>query len=369
MIATTSHVPDRPCRTRAGGAVDAVAEAKPRGAATDGAVPNLVGERAGPFRLVREIGRGGMSVVYLAERVTGGFEQRVAVKVLPDTDDDSLLTRRFEQERQILAELEHPHGARLLDGGRTSPRGLAYLAMEYVGGRPIDRHCDEARLDLDARLALFLQVADAVALAHRQRVIHRDIKPANILVDHHGNAKLLDFGIAKLIADRTSKRVVTGAEERFLSLDYASPEQFRGETVTETSDVYQLGLVLFELLAGERAHRTAGLGFAEVLRLVCRQEPSPPSARRSGGAVPADLDAVVLRALRKDPALRYATVAELAADLRRFRAGLPVMARPSTILCRARNYVRRHRLVASATGALLFSHRTTTSPMAPPRSS
>jgi serine/threonine-protein kinase len=171
VIATTSHVLDRPCRTRA---VDAVAEAKPRGAAADDAVPNLVGERAGPFRLVREIGRGGMSVVYLAERIAGGFEQRVAVKVLPDTDDDSLLTRRFEQERQILAELEHPHVARLLDGGRTSPRGLAYLAMEYVGGRPIDRHCDEARLELDARLALFLQVADAVALAKSQQQLYID---------------------------------------------------------------------------------------------------------------------------------------------------------------------------------------------------
>jgi eukaryotic-like serine/threonine-protein kinase len=312
----------------------------------------------GKYELRALLGQGGFGAVYRAYDATLDVER--AVKVLhPALIADASFLERFQREARLAARLEHRNIVPVYELGQAN--GVFYICMKYVpGGSLKDRLVTYGPLPYPQAVQILRQAAGALDYAHAKGLIHRDIKPANILVDHHGNAKLLDFGIAKLIADRTSHRVVTGADERFLSLDYASPEQFRGETVTETSDVYQLGLVLFELLAGERAHRTAGLGFAEVLRLVCLQEPSPPSARRAGGAVPADLDAVVLRALRKDPALRYASVAELAADLRRFRAGLPVMARPSTLLLRARKYVRRHRLVASAACALLLSQRTTT---------
>ena len=324
-------------------------------AAKHGEPARLEGERAGAFRLLHEIGRGGMSVVYLAERVEGGFQQRAAVKVVPESSNDPQLARRFDQERRILADLEHPNIARLLDGGSTQPQGQAYLAMEYVEGRTISRYSEEEHLTLDQRLALFLQVAGAVQFAHRRLVVHRDLKPSNILVDGRGVVKLLDFGIAKLLA--STQPALTGSQERFLTLDYASPELFRGGAVTTASDVYQLGLVLYELLAGERAYRLAGRSVTEAQRLVCEQDPPPPSARAADSApsIPAELDDVVLLALRKEPELRYGSVAELAADLERFRAGKPVHARPATALYLTRKFVRRHRLVVAAAAALVVA--------------
>jgi eukaryotic-like serine/threonine-protein kinase len=314
---------------------------------------SLAGERAGPFELTREIGRGGMSVVYLAQRVAGGFEQTVAVKLVPGATGDERTLRRFDRERGILADLVHPSIARLHDGGVTSPHGLAYLTMEWIDGLSIDRHCRERKLDLDARLELFLQAARAVQFAHRRLVVHRDLKPSNILVDTTGAVKLLDFGIAMLLPTHTDRAALTTSAERFLTLEFASPEQFRGEPVTTASDVYQLGLVLYELLADRRAYVLAGRGFQEVERLICAVDPPPPSAAGGPLRIGGELDDITLLALRKEPDRRYGSVAELIDDLERFRSGLPVRARPATAWYQARKLAGRHRLAFGAAVALL----------------
>jgi serine/threonine protein kinase len=316
------------------------------------------GERIGPYRVVRELGHGGMGAVYLAERADGQFEQRLALKLIRRGVTDDEILRRFLRERQILAGLEHPNIARLLDGGLTAD-GQPWFAMEHVEGVPITRYADERRLTLEDRLPLFARICDAVQYAHDARVVHRDLKPANLLVTSAGEVKLLDFGIAKLLhAGEEAGTTRTGL--RLLTPEYAAPEQIRGDPITAATDIYGLGVVLYELLTGQHPyHSGAQQARAEVERKVCDQEPPRPSRRvvgsddvsRARRTTPArlrrrlagDLDSIVLRALEKEPARRYASADALAEDLRRHLTGLPVRARRGSAVYRVRKLARRHR--------------------------
>jgi serine/threonine-protein kinase len=325
-------------------------------------------ERVGPYRVLREAGRGGMATVYLAERDDPQLQQRVAIKVLRDAAANHWLVRRFIHERQILASLDHPGIARLFDGGITDD-GLPWFAMEYVEGEPITRYCNRRGLDVDARLRLFLQVCDAVQYAHRNLVVHRDLKPSNILVtqgDSLGRAKLLDFGIARLLAPEPAAAGLTRTGLLPLTPEYASPEQLRGESVSIASDVYQLGVLLYELLTGQRPHRLAGQPIHEVLRIVSEEIPEQPSLVvsrvKTPGAGPrarlrrrlrGDLDNIVLMALRASPDRRYASAERLADDVRRHLRGEPVSARPDTVVYLAGKFIRRHR-AGVALAALVF---------------
>jgi tetratricopeptide (TPR) repeat protein len=307
----------------------------------------------GPYRIVRELGRGGMGTVYLGERADGELDRRVAVKLMRrGTADDAGLRRRFRDERQILARLEHPQIVTLIDGGVT-PEGRLYFVMQYVEGVPIDRYCDEHRLPVDERLRLFLSACGAVQYAHRHQVVHRDLKPGNILVTTDGQVKLLDFGIAKLIepeSSRSPEQTRTG--ERLLTPEYASPEQIRGDPVTPASDVHALGVLLHRLLTGQRPfHRVARSAY-ELEKAILDEEPTQPSDAVTDPAerrrLRGDLDAIVLTALRKDPAHRYADAGQLADDLERHLRGLPVRARGRAPAYRLRKFVQRHRGVAAA---------------------
>jgi tetratricopeptide (TPR) repeat protein len=323
------------------------------GSALDQEIPEL--QRIGSYRLVRELGRGGMGTVYLAERDDGQLDRRVAIKVMRrGTGGDDHLRRRFLEERQILARLEHPHIATLIDGGIT-PDGRLYFVMQYVEGAPIDRYCDEQHLPVDARLRIFLNVCAAVHHAHRHQVVHRDLKPGNILVTTDGQAKLLDFGIAKLLEPASPSADLTRTGERLLTPEYASPEQIRGEAVTPASDVHALGVLLHRLLTGQRPFRQNSHTRHELEHAILEQEPTQPSEavtspsdrRRLRG----DLDAIVLTALRKDPALRYADAGHLADDIRRHLAGQPVRARGRAPGSRLRALAGRYRVSLAAAGA------------------
>ncbi len=314
-------------------------------------------ERIGPYRILREIGRGGMGTVYLAERDDEHYRQRVAVKVVRRGPDSGELRRRLRQERQILANLDHPHIARLLDGGNTED-GAPYFVTEVVDGEPIDRYCQRRRLSIADRLELFLEACAAVQYAHRNLIIHRDLKPSNLLVTGDGTPKLLDFGIAKLLDPETpgAAATVTGASR--LTPEYASPEQLRGEPLTTATDVYSLGVLLYELLAGRRPHAAESGRQLELLRAICEVEPERPSAaarpelrRRLRG----DLDTIVHKALRKEPERRYATVEQLAADVRRHLDGLPIAARADSFGYRLGKFVRRHRGAIVATAAAMLA--------------
>ena len=311
-------------------------------------------ERIGPFRVVRAIGQGGMGQVFLAERADGHFEQRVAVKLIRHPLPG--LVRRFLEERRILASLEHPHIARLVDGGITAD-GLPYFAMELVDGEPIDRYCDSRQLSLDDRLVLFERVCDAVSYAHRHLVIHRDLKPANILVTADGQVKLLDFGIAKLLDAPGGRASLdeTRTGIRVMTPDVAAPEQVRGDPISTATDVYALGILLYTLLAGERPYDVRGKSPAEVERIVCDYEPPPPSTRipaASRRRVRGDLDLIVMTALQKLEARRYPSPAALAADVQRFRQGRAIHARPDSARYRVGRFVARHRAAVAAGGVL-----------------
>ena len=340
--------------TGAPGAVDALvrlaeAEASPEGG------------RIGPYRIVGEAGRGGMGVVYLAERADDQFRKRVALKLLRRGMDDPHLVRRFLEERQILATLDHPHIARLLDGGVTGDR-LPWFAMEYVEGEPIDRWCDGHGASVEDRVRLFLAVCDAVQYAHRNLIVHRDLKPSNVLVGADGGVKLLDFGIAKLLADGDgTEATLTQIGRRALTPEYASPEQIRGEPVTVASDVYSLGVMLYVLLSGRGPYRVASRREREVERAVLEEAVDPPSLTASSDRLRrrlrGDLDMIVLTALRKEPERRYHSVEALAADLRRHLDGLPVLAQPDRWSYRAAKFFRRHTAGVSVAGgaALLLA--------------
>lgn len=332
---------------------------------TDFSEPIGVGSRVGAYRLERKIDEGGMGAVYLAFRADDQFKQKVAIKLIRYGFDTNDVRRRFRHERQILANLVHPHIARLLDGG-TAEDGRPYFVMEYVEGVSITKYCREHKLSFSDRLNLFRTVCGAVHYAHQNLVIHRDIKPGNVLVDDQGKPKLLDFGIAKLLADDPElDQTVTmlGA----MTPDYASPEQVRRQQVTTVSDVYSLGVLLYELLTGDRPYRLKGRSPEEVARIVCDEEPDRPStviARSGTGEVPADtppesvaktlkgdLDTIVMMALRKDPSRRYASAEQLSEDIRRYQQGLPVLAAPDSYRYRINKFVSRHRL--GVTAALL----------------
>lgn len=322
---------------------------------------NHSGKQIGAYRLLRELGRGGMGAVYLAERTDGTFDQQVAIKLVWPGPDSIGIRSRFHQERQILAQLNHPNIARLLDGGTTDD-GWPYLVMEYVAGQPITDYCHEHRLSLTARLQLFLTVCAAVTHAHSRLVIHRDLKPSNIFVTDDGQVKLLDFGIAKLLkadaADETPGLTRTGMQ--LLTPEYASPEQLRSSDVTTATDVYSLGVVLYELLTGTRPYRFKTPALAEIVQTICEYEPEPPSARvkqsaaHTAARVPhpgtlaaqlrGDLDQIVLKALRKEPERRYQSVEQLSDDLRRYFAGQPVTARRGSLRYRAQKFVKRNKV-------------------------
>jgi serine/threonine-protein kinase len=328
-------------------------------------------DRVGPFRIVREIGRGGMGTVYLAERDDAQFTQAVALKVVRSAFSDPRLVRRFVDERQILAWLTHPNIAQLVDGGVTDD-GVPWFAMEYVEGTPIDRYCDEQRLTIERRLALFGQVCDAVGHAHRKLVVHRDLKPGNILVTRDGQVKLLDFGIAKLLerpGDATDAPPETRTT-RYLTPEYASPEQLRGGPVSTATDVYALGVLLCCLLSGEHPHRDAGASLAAWARRFSELPPAP-SALLDGSAssraasvrhlttsqlrrrVRGDLDAITLKALEPEPEDRYRSIEQLASDVQRHLRGLTVSARSASHGYALRTFVRRHRVSVGGAVALL----------------
>ena len=308
----------------------------------------------GPYSILHEIGRGGMGVVYLADRADGEYRKRVAIKLITGARHEQNLDQRFRRERQILAQLEHPNIARLLDGGATDS-GQPYFVMEYVEGPPLLVWCDEHHLDADARLKLFLSVCDAVSYAHQKLIVHRDLKPGNILVTPLGDPKLLDFGLARVVqSDVDADAELTQAGPTPMTVAYASPEQIRGERQTVASDVYSLGVILYQLLTAHRPYRTENSSFTEIVRVTCEQEPTPPSQFVRG--LSGDLETIVLKALAKDQRLRYPTVEEFAADLRRHLDGRPIHARPATFFYRSGKFVRRHRIAvpSAALAAVLI---------------
>lgn len=332
------------------------------------------GARVGPYRLLEQIGWGGMGQVFLAERVDGGYEQRVAIKFVNKSEDEEELLPRFQQERQALAMLAHPNIARLLDGGITEG-GQPYLVMEYIVGQPLDVYCDQHQCDTSMRVQLFREVLAGVQHAHQHFLVHRDLKPSNILVTDEGVPKLLDFGIVKWLQapSHKSKLTVTGAQP--MTLQYASPEQVKNKAITTGSDVYALGVLLYELLTGHSPYSQTAAQAYDLQIAICEQEPEKPStainrvesvlswdqqttkmltpetvsATREGShqklrrRLAGDLDSIVLKALRKAPQDRYGSVGQFSEDLRRYLEGQPVRAREATVTYRAAKFVRLHK--------------------------
>ncbi len=321
------------------------------------------GEIVGRYRIVRLLGRGGMGSVYYAERADDQYQQSVALKVVEWCPAVSDLAGRFRSERQILARLSHVNIARLLDGGQMQD-GTPYLVMEHVAGTRIDYYCRERRLSTQAKLRLMQQVCASVQYAHQNLVIHRDLKPSNILVTEDGTAKLLDFGIAKLLSPVAGAIVSTTQQvDRVLTPDHASPEQLLGQPVGTMSDIYALGVLLYELLSGKRPFEFANLSLSEITRIVGLTSPAPPSARVTQAAnrrglsaeLRGDLDNIVLKAMHRDPSRRYQTAAALAADIQNYLDGRPVHARPDSWTYRAEKFVRRNAwAVAGATASVLM---------------
>jgi serine/threonine protein kinase len=288
--------------------------------ADEGGKSAMEGRRVGSWRLVREIGRGGMGAVYLAVRADQQYESSVAIKLVrPGLDTDSILSR-FRRERQILARLEHPNISRLFDGG-TTEEGIPYLVMEYIEGVWITRYAADHQLSIEDRIRLCLPVCSAVEYAHRNFIVHRDLKPANILIDRNGVAKLLDFGISKLLQNEAQETMNTQGFG-MLTPEYASPEQILGEPVTIASDVYSMGAVMYELLTGVRAHEVDTRSVMALQRAVCSEPVTPPSKvaidRAAARRLQGDLDNILLRAMQKDPARRYLSVDHFSEDLRRY---------------------------------------------------
>ena len=325
----------------------------------DGRSPasRLAGRTIGAYRIVSELGEGGMGIVCLAERADGHFEQRVAIKLVKHGLFSEEAHRRFLQERRILAHLEHPSIARLLDGG-VMDDGMPFFVMEWVNGQPVTSYCAERALPIDDRLAIFLQVCDAVQYAHRNLVVHRDLKPSNILVDVSGRVKLLDFGIAKLLEDGGGAAPAQTIG-RALTPEYAAPEQLLGEPVSTTADVYALGVLLHELLTGERPYRLRSDAPGELERAILEQEPLAPSSRVAAPdlrrRLRGDLDRIVVTALQKSPDRRYPSAEAIAADVRRHLQGLPVSAQGDAVSYRARKFLRRHRVGVGAAALLLLT--------------
>lgn len=309
-----------------------------------------IGEHLGPYHLIKEIGRGGMGVVFLAIRTDPQFFQTVAIKILKREFDASELAARFLRERQILATLSHPNIASVLDGGSTED-GTPYIVMEFVSGKPVTAYAAEAKLGIRGRVRLFQKICAAVHHAHRNLVIHRDLKPANVLVTNDGEPKLLDFGIAKLMGPELIPIDLppTETQWRLLTPDYASPEQLRGEVLTTATDVFSLGIILYELLTGAQPFPFQTRDPLEWVNTICSQEPVLPSkakdvAQRERRELEGDLDEIVLKALSKEPENRYSSAAQLSEDLERYLNGEPVAARKGTVYYRLEKLVHRYRL-------------------------
>ena len=327
--------------------------------------------------MLRTLGAGGMGEVYLAERADAQFEQQVAIKVVHGGALAVAMHSRLKLERQILAQLDHPNIAHLLDGGALAD-GSAYIVMEYIDGIAIDAFCDSNRLDVTSRLKLFQIVCSAVHYAHQNLIVHRDLKPSNILVTAAGVPKLLDFGIAKLLDDRQASRhtlAVTQADIRIMTPDHASPEQVRGQAITTSSDVYVLGVLLYRLLCGASPFFISSMRLAEIERAICEKDPPPPSqmisadespesksiaeargtsAKRLRRLLDGDLNNIVLMAMRKEPERRYGSAEQMASDIQRFLEGKPVIARRDTVSYRTSKFVKRHWLPVSAAAAATF---------------
>ena len=334
----------------------------------------MTGRLIGPYKIIGQIGKGGMGAVYLASRADDQYQRQVAIKVVKPGMDTEFIIQRFYTERQILANLDHPSIAKLLDGGSTE-QGIPYLIMDYVEGIPIHDYCDAHRLTTTDRLKLFVQVCSAVHYAHQNLVVHRDLKPSNILVNTDGTPKLLDFGIAKLTSS-TSSVEQTATAMHIMTPDYASPEQVRGETITTATDIYSLGVLLYRLLSGHHPYRFASFLPHEVARVILEVQPEKPSAAvsqvqengqgetkyaltpedisatREGTPeklkrrLTGDLDNITLKAMQKEPGRRYASVQQFSEDIRRHLNGHTVIARPDTIRYRASKFIQRHKLGA-----------------------
>ena len=351
------------------------------------AIDPMVGRQLGAYKLVKRVGQGGMAAVFLASRADDEYHKQVAVKLVQPGLDSRDLLDRFRNERQTLAGLDHPNIVKLLDGGST-PEGLPFLVMDYVEGSPIDDYCDQHKFSVDDRLHLFGKVCDAVQYAHRRMVIHRDLKPSNILVVANGMPKLLDFGIAKVLSPESAgqRLLVTQTGTRCMTPAYASPEQMRGKPVTPATDIYSLGVVLYELLTGHRPYRLTQHTPAEMERAICEQEPETPSTAISRVEIETssdgrpitktpelvsqtregppdklrrrlrgDLDNIVLKALQKEPQRRYESVEEFSQDIARHLQHMPVNARPSTHIYRASKFMRRHRTETTAAFVVILA--------------
>ncbi len=349
---------------------------------------NLINQQIGQYKIIDELGVGGMGAVFLAERADGEFHQKVALKLIKRGMDSEAVLRRFITERQILASLEHPNIAHLIDGGTTSD-GLPYFVMEFVEGVSIVEFAETASLNLEERLDLFREVCSAVSFAHRNLVIHRDLKPSNILVNKECKAKLLDFGIAKLL--KAEEEGQTATQNFAFTPEYASPEQVRGEKLNTATDIYSLGVILYELLTGNRPYKTESKNISEIIKAICETEPLAPSraigdfgsrisdSRSSVKSIAdentnpvkqqtnpksqisnprslrGDLDNIILKALRKEPERRYSSVEQFSEDIRRHQAGLPVTASGDTWNYRVTKFIRRNRIGVAAAVLILVT--------------
>ena len=318
----------------------------------------IIGSHIGVYRVTGLIGHGGMGTVYAAVRDDDVYRQQVALKVVKRGMDTQSIVHRFRHERQILASLEHPNIARLLDGGTTHD-GLPYFVMEHITGQTITRYCENHKISLAEKLRLFRQVCAAVQYAHQKLIIHRDLKPSNILVTDNGQSKLLDFGIAKLLTAEDGAEALTGTGVRLMTPDYASPEQVYGQSVTTATDIYGLGLVLYELLTAQKLHRFKSRSAVEIERVVCETEITKPSilvnSAKLRRQLSGDLDNIALMALRREPERRYQSAEQFSDDVRRYLAGLPVRARQDTVGYRAGKFARRHKLVLAAAMLVVLS--------------
>ena len=346
-----------------GGFIERPAFEIPRDLFPDNVEEPFAGRQFGAYQVIREIGRGGLGAVYLAARADDEYRKQVAIKLVRRGLDTEDILRRFRNERQILAQLDHPNIARLIDGG-TTDNGLPYFVMEYVKGEPINAYCDAHALPAAERLNLFRKVCAAVTYAHQNLVIHRDLKPSNILVTPEGEPKLLDFGIAKLLGPGDELFTQTIPALRVMTPEYASPEQVKGERIMTTSDVYSLGVLLYELLTGQRPYRLKTRTPEEIARAITEQEPERLSTAllhdsrftsHDARALRGDLDNIVLMAMRKEPARRYTSVGRFSEDIRRHLKGLPVLARKDTVAYRTSKFISRHRIGAAAAALVLLS--------------
>jgi serine/threonine protein kinase len=328
-------------------------------ASTGAAGPAGCGKMIGPYRILHEIGAGGMGVVYLAVRDDGAFRKNVAVKLLKSNHATADFIQRFHQERQVLANLDHPNIGRILDGGQTAD-GLPYHVMEYVEGLPLDRFCDTQQLDLADRIRLFQQVVSAVGYLHENLVVHRDLKPSNILVTGEGQVKLLDFGIAKIQTLAPQAPDLTGPANRILTPSYASPEQLGGAPIAKASDIYSLGVILYELLTGRLPYKDATAKLAEDSPLPSANirddlQRTPETTAQLRRRIVGDLDQIVLLCLRRNPRYRYASAGALAEDLSRFLDGRSVRARKEPVIERALRFLKRKRVAVADVAVILLA--------------